>query len=162
MAGRWYLSAPFAIIVGSLFGLVDPRLLPVGAVGAIMLIWALRAYRQGADMDDPGEVVVGMGREAQDTTQAVFEFLTAMLVALFFLAEAVFGGASHLLGTLGSQIAGYPLPVAYWGTAALGALGIQNPGQITGTMFLGFGLMMFAFAVMIRSYKRRTSRRRGR
>jgi len=143
---RWYLTAPAAAIVGALASwALGPAWFPVGAIGAMLPVWAYRS--RGSRTAE--HFAAQMAYEVQDTVQTWFGVMTGILLVLLLLAQTAFAGFGEMLGVLGNQAAMSPLPIAYWATSAVSLVGMSTD-DLSAKVVGGFALIAFALAYMVK------------
>ncbi|WP_135807459.1 hypothetical protein [Halorussus marinus] len=143
---RWYLTGPAALGVGWLasttFGMM--WFLP-GAFAAMLPVWAYRS--RGSRTAE--HMARQMAYEMEDSLQTTFGIATGILLAMMLFAQTLFNGTGEMLGVLGNQAAGFPLPIAYWTTSLVGLVGFSSE-DISMEVFAGFALMCFAVAYAVK------------
>lgn len=146
---RWIADIPVWGILALLVGVAvaertSAPLLLVGVLAVMLPVWIVRSRGSGRRKhDSTGRV------RAQDSVQAFFGVLSAIAVSLFFIGEAFYGGSADFMAALAAQLAGYPLPMAWFSTIGLGAWSI-NTGNITSDQFVGVALLLGGLAVILK------------
>lgn len=143
---RWYLTAPYAAVVGWLATMaMGPAWFPVGAIGAMLPVWVYRS--RGSRTAE--HLARQMAYEIQDTVETWFGVATGILLVLVLLAQTAFAGFGEMLGVLGNQAAMSPLPIAYWATSAVSLVGLSTD-ELSAKVVGGFALIAFAIAYMVK------------
>lgn len=144
--GRWYLTGPYAVAVGALASMtLGPLWLVPGALAAMVPVWIYRS--RGSRSAE--HLARQLGYELQDSLQTTFGVATGLLLALLLFAETLFAGSGEMLGVLGNQAAGFPVPIAYWATTLVGLVGI-SADDVSARVFGGFALICFAVAYAVK------------
>jgi hypothetical protein len=144
---KWYITGPVALLAAVGAGMVHPVAAPFGLLAVLVPLWV---YRSRGRLGDEKRALEQLGKEATKSTESFFAALTGGLVAVWLVAEAAFGGAGELLGELFAMVGQAPLPLAYWGTAIMGVLGMETT-DITTPVLVGFAVIAFGIALGVKA-----------
>jgi hypothetical protein len=144
---KWFITGTVALLAAVGAGMFHPVAAPFGALLVLVPLWV---YRSRGRLGDEKRALEQLGKEATKSTESFFAALSGGLVAVWLVAEAAFGGSAELLGELFGMAGHAPLPLAYWGTAIMGVLGMET-ADITTPVLVGFAVVAFGIALGVKA-----------
>jgi|GEM_PF-6342637 len=153
LLSRWYITGPIALAASLLASTLHPVGIIAGPLAVMIPIWIYRGNVHETMSRDPNDGVRHLAYEMRYSVEAFFGVASGLLFLGFVLLETVFSGSGDLFAVIAGQLAGFPIPVAYWVTTLLAFAGLDS-GAVTAGQFAGFALIAFGLAYAVKEVSR--------